>query len=270
MGKDSLLVALEDPTLKRLQSIRHAFFTRDGGVSEGRYTSLNCAYASQDDPAKVCENRNRAISHLECSLESLVTVKNIHSNKVVVVDQHWSKHVMHEADAMVTNQKEVILGSDSADCPIVLFADELAGVIGLAHAGWRGVKNGVLESTVLQMTNLGAAPSNIVAVIGPCITQVSYEVSDDFYQQFVSDDVDNHCHFLNAEKSNHFMFDLPGYVENSLSRLSLKSIRQTGIDTDSDERFFSCRRSYHHGDDDFGGHLSCIYMQHLRDQWSHK
>jgi len=261
MSDTTLLEALEEPTLKQLTSIQHAFFTRLGGVSEGRYSSLNCAYASNDDAVKVRENRMRITSHFGYSLESLVTVKNTHSSKVVVVDQLWLENEKPEADAMVTKQREVMLGSDSADCPIVLFADVQAGVIGLAHAGWRGAKNGVLESTVSQMVSLGATPSNIVAAISPCISQASYEVSDDFYQQFINDNLDNRCYFKNANKLNHFMFDLPKYVEDCLVRLGLGSIGQIGIDTYADERFFSCRRSYHAGDDDFGGHFSCICLK---------
>ncbi len=261
MSDATQLEALEEPLLQKLASVQHAFFTRHGGVSEGRYSSLNCAYASKDDPMRVRENRARVTSYLGCSLESLVTVKNTHSSKVIIVDQAWSEQAKPEADAMVTIQKGVMLGSDSADCPIVLFADAEAEVIGLAHAGWRGAKNGVLKSTVQQMISIGANPNNIVAAISPCIAQASYEVSDDFYQQFINDNTENRCHFKNADKLNHFMFDLPGYVKDCLVRLNLKSIGLVGIDTYTDDRFFSCRRSYHQGEDDFGGHFSTIGLK---------
>lgn len=259
--KTFLLETLEEPVLKQITSVQHAFFTRHGGVSEGRYDSLNCAYASKDDAVKVRENRRRITSHFGFSLESLVTVRNTHSNKVVVVDQVWLENEKPEADAMVTKQREVILGSDSADCPIVLFVDVRASVIGLAHAGWRGAKNGILESTVTQMASLGATPGNIVAAISPCISQDSYEVGDDFYQQFVCDSLDNRCYFKKADNLNHFMFDLPKYVKDCLMRLKLGSVGWIGIDTYADKRFFSCRRSYHAGEDDFGGHFSCIYLK---------
>jgi YfiH family protein len=255
------LVALEEPTLKAFTAIRHIFFTRRGGVSTGCYASLNCAYASKDDPSKVRENRIRTTTHLGLALESLVTVNNIHSNKVVVVDKPWLQPQNPEADAMVTQQRGIILGSDSADCPIVLLADVQAKIVGLAHAGWRGAKNGVLELTVKQMINLGARPHNIVAAISPCIAQDSYEVSDDFYKQFISDNPENKGYFKNAHKLNHFMFDLLGYVQTCLTRLNIKSIRHLGIDTYTDQRFFSCRRSFHLGEDDFGGQLSCIGLK---------
>lgn len=256
-----MLEVLEEETLKKVSTIEHAFFTRHGGVSKGRYSSLNCAYASKDDSVKVCENRKRVTSYFGYPLESLVTVKNTHSSKAVIVDQPWLEHEKPEADAMVTKQKGILLGSDSADCPIVLFVDAKAEVIGLSHAGWRGAKSGVLDSTVNQMVSLGATPCDIMAAISPCISQDSYEVGVDFYQQFMKDDLQNQCYFKKANKENHFMFDLPGYVVGCLKRLGLKSINPIGIDTYTDKRFFSCRRSYHQGEDDFGGHFSCIYLK---------
>lgn len=259
--RNTPLIALEEPTLKTLTAIRHAFFTRKGGVSTGCHASLNCAYASKDDPTKVLENRIRTTAYFGLSVECLVTVNNIHGNKVVVVDKPWLQHQNPEADAMVTQQKGILLGSDSADCPIVLLADVQANVVGLAHAGWRGAKKGVLESTVKQMINLGAKPHNIVAAISPCIAQDSYEVSGDFYQQFINDNPEHQCYFKNARKLNHFMFDLLGYVQMCLTLLNIQSIRHLGIDTYTDERFFSCRRSYHLGEDDFGGQLSCIGLK---------
>ncbi|WP_019216585.1 peptidoglycan editing factor PgeF [Legionella tunisiensis] len=230
-------------------------------MSEGRYSSLNCAYGSDDEPRRIEENRRRITSFFGYPLTSLITVKNIHGDKAVIVDQHWSENETVEADAMVTKQKNILLGSDSADCPIVLFADEHAGVIGLAHAGWRGAKAGVLESTIHKMQELGAAPNNVVAAISPCIAQTSYEVSHDFYQGFISDNPYNARYFKKAKKLNHFMFDLPGFVDGCLINLRLKSIGHIGIDTYTDKRFFSCRRAYHAGEDDFGGNFSCILLR---------
>ncbi|KTD03669.1 peptidoglycan editing factor PgeF [Legionella feeleii] len=258
---DNTLEALHEPTLKQLSSIKHAFFTRRGGVSEGRYSSLNCAYGSDDEPGRVEENRRRITTFLGYPLTSLVTVKNVHGNKAVIVNEHWPENETIEADAMVTKQKNILLGSDSADCPIVLFADEQAGVIGLAHAGWRGAKAGVLQSTIHKMEELGASPKRVVAAISPCIAQASYEVSHDFYEAFIQDNQDNLRYFKSAEKLNHFLFDLPGFVERCLVNLHLKSIGQMGIDTYTDKRFFSCRRAYHAGEDDFGGNFSCILLK---------
>ncbi len=255
------LTALEAPTLKSLTSIRHAFFTRAGGISTGYYTSLNCSDASDDNPTHVLENKTRVAAYFGLTLAHLVTVNNVHGNTVAIIDKAWMQHQNPEADAMVTQQKGIILASDSADCPIVLLADVEAAVIGLAHAGWRGAKKGILESTVKQMINLGATPHNIVAAISPCIAQNSYEVSDDFYQQFINDNLDNQRHFKKAPKLNHFMFDLLGYVQSCLTHLKIQSIENFGIDTYTDERFFSYRRSCHRNEDDFGGHFSCIGLK---------
>lgn len=261
MEKITPLKALEEPTLKEVSFIRHGFFNRQGGVSEGCYASLNCAYASNDDPLRVRENRRRITSYFGYPPESLVTVKNIHSNRVMVVDRLWIEHEKPEADAMVTKQKDIMLGSDSADCPIILFADVKDGVIGLAHAGWRGAISGVIEMTVRQMEVLGAHLNNIVAAIGPCIAQASYEVQKEFYRRFINLNSTNQCYFQKSNKLNCYKFDLRGYVSDRLVCLGLKSINCVDIDTYSDEQFFSCRRSYHQGESDFGGHFSCIYMK---------
>lgn len=261
MSDISLLEILQEPKLQQLSSVKHAFFTRHGGVSEGRYASLNCAYSSNDKPMKVEENRRRITAFWGYPLNSLATVKNVHGNKAVVVNDPWLENETVEADAMVTKHKNILLGSDSADCPIVLFADEQAGVIGLAHAGWRGAKAGVLESTIKKMQELGATPNHILAAISPCIAQTSYEVSNDFYQAFINDNPNNLRYFQNAKKLNHFMFDLPAFVQGRLADLSLKSIEHIGVDTYTDKRFFSCRRAYHAGEDDFGGNFSCIFLK---------
>lgn len=260
--ENTRLLALEASTLKPLSNtVNHAFFTRHGGVSTGIYASLNCSDACQDDPLKIRENKRRVAAYFGLELNAVTTVKNIHSNKVIIVDDSWLQHQSLEADAMVTRQREIILGSDSADCPIVLLADPNASVVGLAHAGWRGAKIGVLESTVKQMVDLGAKLHNIVAAISPCIAQNSYEVSHDFYQQFIIDNSENQSYFKNALRHNHFMFDLLGYVQDRLTQLDLKSVEKIGIDTYSDERFFSYRRSCHLGEEDFGGQLSCIGLK---------
>lgn len=253
---------LQDHTFRMLKSIGHAFFTREGGVSTGRHHSLNCAYASEDNPENVKENRQRAMVALNLPLDSLVTVKNVHGNQVAIVEKPWSEFQNPEADAMVTKLKRVVLGSDSADCPIVLFADEQAEVIGLAHAGWRGARNGVIDNTVQKMINIGANQHNISAVVSPCISQASYEVSNDFHQQFLLENSSNHIYFKDSNKATHFMFDLLGYVSDKLLKLNLKSVTAIGLDTYSNEdKFFSCRRSAHRGETDFGGHLSCIYLE---------
>ena len=156
-----------------------------------------------------------------------------------------------------------MLGSYSADCPIVLLADDIENVIGIAHAGWRGAKSGVLEATVNNMMSLGAKPEHIVSAISPCIAQDSYEVNADFYQQFLEEDKFNQAFFKDSPKENYYLFNLLDYVKHRLKKLNLKSISsEVAFNTYEDERrFFSCRRAFHKGEPDFGGHLSCIYFQ---------
>jgi len=257
-----MLEILEDYHLKQLETIRHGFFTRLGGVSEGIYASLNCAYPSHDNPDNVRENRRRVMSHFGLGLESLVTARNIHSNIVATVEAPWSEDLLPQADGIVTKLSEIVLGSDSADCPIVLFADKQNGVIGLAHAGWRGAKSGILQATVNRMIALGGRCENILAAISPCIAQTSYEVSNEFYQQFLEEDIANQSYFIKAKKADHFFFNLLGYVRDCLLNLNLRSVSsEVAFDTYVDERrFFSCRRAMHKGEVCFGGHFSCISM----------
>lgn len=261
-----MLEVIEDATLKKLSAIKHGFFTRAGGVSTGIYSSLNCAFPSNDNPDSVRENRRRVMAHLGYQLESLITVRNSHSNKAVIIEQPWCESEKPEADGMVTKISNIVLGSDSADCPIILFADNITGVIGLAHAGWRGAKAGIIEDTVEKMILLGAKHQQISAAISPCIAQGSYEVNQEFQHQFLKDSSSNHNYFISSNKENHFLFDLLGYVKSRLSKLNLKIVSsEVAFDTYSDERFFSCRRATHRGEPWFGGHFSCISLEALGD-----
>ncbi len=260
-----MLKTIHDPTLQKIQNIQHAFFTRHGGVSTGYYASLNCSYAGHDEPKHIEENRRRAMLHLGYRPEQLMSVKNVHGCEVKFVDESWlaySKPETEIADAMVTTQTGILLGSDSADCPIVLLADEEAKVVGLAHAGWRSARLGVIENTLQAMMALGANLKDLSAVIGPCITQDSYEIDLKFYLQFLDDNKENKCYFKPALRADHFFFDLKNYVYNRLSAFHLKSVTAIDLDTyRNEEYFFSCRRAYHQGDLDFGGHLSCIGLK---------
>ena len=189
------------------------FFTHEEGVSCGVHGSLNCAYLTSDSSENVRENRRRAMSYLGCPLEPLASVRNVHGNTVVVVEALWDENQKPIADGMVTKKAGIILGSDSADCPIVLFADEQAKEIGLAHAGWRGAIKGVIEVTVEKMVSIGAKQDHISAAISPCIAHDSYEIGLEFYEQFLDQDVGNKGCFKNSTKVNHFLFDLLGYVK---------------------------------------------------------
>ncbi len=257
-----MLENLKDPILENLSSIEHGFFTRQGGVSVGVYASLNCSFAGMDSPDNVRENRRRITTYFHQPYESLVTVENEHGNEVVVVKSLWHDSKQPIGDGMVTNQKNIILGTDTADCPSVLFADDKASVIGLCHAGWKGAKKGIIAQTLSKMVLLGAKTENICAAIGPCIAQASYEVSNEFYQLFLNENMDYQSLFIPSSKSEHFLFDLRQFVKNQLLALNLKHVSTNLIDTYSDEkRFFSYRRTTHRKETDFGGHFSCILLK---------
>jgi hypothetical protein len=242
--------------------ISAAFFTREGGVSEGLYAALNCGYGSGDDPEAVRENRRRAMERFDLSPDALVTLYQVHSPTVVEVEQPWRPGGAPKADGMVTAKRGLALGILTADCAPVLFADAQAGVIGAAHAGWRGAFTGVLEETVAAMTRLGASPGKIRAAIGPCIAQSSYEVGPEFHERFVSAESDNAAFFCASSRRSHHLFDLGGYVTRRLESLGLAEILTTGEDTAADAaRYFSYRRATLAGEKDYGRLLSAIALK---------
>jgi hypothetical protein len=241
--------------------IRHGFFTRAGGVSDGLYASLNCGFGSDDDPAKVAENRRRAAAALGVDADRLLTCYQIHSATVVTVERPWQRAENPRADAMVTRLPGIALGILTSDCAPVLFADPEARIIGAAHAGWRGALGGVLEATVAAMRALGAQPARIRAAIGPCIAQASYEVGPEFPAPFLAEEAPTAAFFREAERSGFFHFDLGGYVARRLGRLGLARIEATGGDTAAEPaRFFSYRRSCLLKEPDFGRELSAICL----------
>jgi YfiH family protein len=249
-------------TLNDAPGIRHAFFTREGGASEGIFASLNCGYGSGDAPEKVSENRARAMAALDLAADRLVTCHQIHSPDVVTVETPWRREDNPKADALVTTKRGVALGILTADCTPVLFADASAGIIGAAHAGWRGAIGGVLDATVAAMTKLGADPQRIRAGVGPCIAQRSYEVGPEFPAPFLTENGDNADLFAPARREGHFMFDLGAYVERRLRKLGITTIQRAPCDTVAEEtRFFSYRRACLKGEKDYGRGLSAIVLE---------
>jgi len=245
--------------LSGLDGISHGFFTHEGGVSEGVYASLNCGQGSGDHPANVAENRSRAMARLGLGADALATAYQVHSADVAVVKAPWPADERPQLDGLVTRTPGVALGILTADCAPVLFADAGAGVIGAAHAGWRGALSGVLEATVSAMADLGAAPDRTVAAVGPCIGQPSYEVGPEFRAEFVADDGATADLFDPAPRAGHFLFDLAGYVTRRLRTLGLAGIDVLPFDTCADEaRFFSYRRTTRNGGGDYGRGLSAI------------
>ena len=249
--------------LEARPGVRHAFFTRRGGFSEGAYTSLNCGLGSDDNPDAVRANRAAAAAALDVAADALTTVYQIHSPDVLRVDKPFPPGpIAPKADAMVTDRPGIALGILTADCAPVLFADAEAGVIGAAHAGWQGALNGVLEATVRAMLELGAHTDRIAAAVGPCIHQVSYEVRDDFRHRFVTTSADHATFFTEGRRAGHYQFDLPGFSHARLERLGLGSVTVIDADTCADEeRFFSYRRGTLAGAPDYGRGLSAIALQ---------
>lgn len=237
------------------------FFSRQGGVSGGIYASLNCGPGSNDDRAHVMDNRARAMAVLEQEPDHLVTVHQHHSPDVIRVVQTWPLASAPKADAMVTTEPGIALGILTADCAPVLFADADNGVIGAAHAGWKGALGGVIDATVAMMTQAGAELGNICAAVGPCIAQESYEVGAEFRSAFLEAATGNARFFLPGDAAGKFQFDLPGYVRHRLEECCVGSVEVLGLDTYADaERFFSYRRATHLGESDYGRELSAIVL----------
>jgi YfiH family protein len=248
--------------LNDLARVRHAFFTRRGGVSEGPYGSLNCGFGSGDDKAKVAENRSRAMARIDLEAERLCTVYQVHSARVAVADKPWPLDRRPKVDALVTRERGLALGILTADCAPVLLADVEGGVVGAAHAGWRGAVGGVLEAVVAAMQDLGAERKRIVAGIGPCIAQRSYEVGPEFPGPLLEQSADNGDFFCPAPRAGHFLFDLRGYAARRLARLGVGSIQCLPCDTCAEsDRFFSYRRACQLGESDYGRGLSAIYLE---------
>lgn len=242
--------------------IRHAFFTREGGVSDGIFRSLNCGFGSGDAAECVAENRRRAMAALALPPDRLVTCYQIHSPTVVTVEEPWRREQSPRADAMVTRHCGVALGILTADCAPVLFADAAAGIVGAAHAGWKGALGGVLEATVAAMAGLGAAPGRIAAAIGPCIGRRSYEVGPEFPAPFLAEHPSNGDFFAPARRDGHFMFDLASYIARRLARAGLAAIGRAEGDTAGEaDRFFSYRRGCLEGERDYGRMLAAIVLE---------
>jgi polyphenol oxidase len=248
--------------LSRLAGIRHAFFTRAGGVSQGVYASLNAGVGSNDEPRKVGENRARMAAALGVSPERFLTCYQVHSPKVVVAVEPWAADARPRADAIVTRVAGLAIGVSTADCGPVLLADAQARVIGAAHAGWRGALAGVTDEAVAAMERLGAARGRIVAALGPMIRQSSYETGTDVWDRFVAADPANARFFRPAAREQHFMFDLAGYVVARLAAARIGTIEDVDACTYADaEKFFSYRRMTHRGEADYGRHINAIVLE---------
>lgn len=253
-------MTLASTLLSTVSGLRHAFFTREGGVSQGIYASLNAGLGSQDEPAHVAENRRRMAGVMGVAPGNFLSLYQVHSPDAVIADRAWDETSRPRADAIVTRTPGLAIGVTAADCGPVLFADPRARVIGAAHAGWKGALTGVLEQTIDAMEALGGRRSDIAAAIGPLIRRQSYEVGAEFVARFTAADPGHARFFASSERDGHAMFDLGGFIRMRLERAGLRTIDDTGIDTYSNERFFSYRRSVHREEPDFGRHVHAIVL----------
>ena len=253
---------IESPLLSQAAGarIRHGFFTRQGGVSEGIYAGLNVGVGSDDDRDRVMENRARVAQWFGLPVEKLATVHQVHSPDVRVVDETYAGE-RPKVDAMVTAVPGVVLGVLSADCGPILFADGTSNIVGAAHAGWKGALTGVLEATIDAMISLGATRENITAVLGPSIGPASYEVGPEFVERFLGVDPSYQAFFRPSAKPGHAMFDLPSLT---ISRLRAAGVTAGSLDLDTypdAERFYSYRRTTHAGEPDYGRQVSAISIR---------
>lgn len=252
---------IEAASLSALPGIRHAFFTRSGGISEGIYASLNAGIGSHDDPNNVATNRARMAAALMVAPERLLTPYQIHSAEVAIVDAPWNAAARPHADGLVTSTLGLAIGVSTADCGPVLFADAEAGVIGAAHAGWRGAFSGILEQTLAAMEGCGARRERILAALGPMIRQPNYEVGPEFVARFEASDAANARFFAPSPRPAHSLFDLPGYIAARLARAGVTRIEDVGRCTyASPTQFFSFRRSTHRGEADYGRHVNALAL----------
>ena len=244
-----------------LPGIRHGFFTRQGGVSDGLYASLNGGIGSRDSEANVVENRARMAAAIGVEPAQLVTAYQIHSPRVVVAETAWTSQARPRADGIVTRARGLAIGVTTADCGPILLADPRAQVIGAAHAGWRGALSGIVEATVDAMEQLGAARGRLRAVLGPMIRQPNYEVGPDFIVRFSAEDPGSSRFFASAARQDHALFDLAGYVVARLARAGVAEAIDLGLCTYADPtRFFSFRRATHRAEADYGRHVNAIAL----------
>jgi len=253
--------AIEARALAELKGVRHGFFTRHGGVSEGIYASLNCALRSKDDPAHVRENRVRVAHAVGVETDHFVSGFQVHGCAVATVYRPWGTASRPEVDALVTAKPGIALGVTIADCAPLLFADAEAGVIGVAHAGWKGALAGIAEAAVGAMENLGATRANTVAAVGPCIGPESYEVGPEFRDRFVGEDASNAAFFRDGDRADHPLFDLPGFVAARLQPLGLAAVEVSEHDTRPEgSDFFSYRRACLNEEPGFGHNIAAIAL----------
>lgn len=247
-------------TAPSLDGMAHGFFGRQGGVSTDELASLNCGLGSNDDPALIAENRQR-VTEAALPGATLTGLYQVHGNRCIIVDEDSDLAARPEADALATRTPGILLGILTADCVPVLFADAEAGVVGAAHAGWKGALAGVTDATIAAMESLGASRDSIAVAIGPCIARASYEVDDGFVERFTADDPANERFFADG-RPGHAMFDIAAYVAARVAAAGVKRIAIGGQDTYAlPQDYFSYRRACHKSENSYGRQLSVIGLK---------
>ncbi len=240
--------------------VRHGYFTRSGGVSRGIYRGLNVGIGSDDDPVSVRENRTRVAKHLGIDPENLVTAYQVHSPDIVIARQPFTGE-RPRADGIVTDRPGIAVGVVTADCGPVLFADSQVGVIGAAHAGWKGALDGVLENTIAAMETLGARRERIAAVLGPSISQRNYEVGPEFVARFLAADPRNERYFEPSPQDGHALFDLQRFTVDRLLAAGVQAAATGHCTYEDEDSFYSYRRKTHRGEPDYGRQISAIVLE---------
>ena len=243
-------------------NITHGFFGRRGGYSKGIFASLNCGLGSGDDRAIVVRNREVVAKTLGGAEPQIVTTYQVHSADAIVVIKPWKHDERPKVDGMVTNVPGLILGTLTADCGPVLFADRRAGVIGCAHAGWKGALTGITDATVVKMEELGAKRDNIVAVLGPTISKTAYEVGPEFFQRFIDVSSRNKIYFTESVRREHHMFDLPAYLTDRMKAFGIGMVIDSALCTYTrEEEYFSYRCATHAQEKDYGRQIAAITLR---------
>ena len=246
--------------LKKFENLKHCFFSRKNGFSKGHYSSLNCGLGSADKKGNVLKNLNVVRKKIGCKDEALITLNQTHSNKVVYFENESSIKNKLPGDAIVTKIKNVAIGILTADCAPILLYDHSKKIIGCIHSGWKGALNGVIKNTVKKFKELNSNIDNLIAVVGPCIGKESYEVKIDFYERFVSQNLE-HKEFFKKISDERYIFDLRGFINNEISNSNIKNIENIEKDTFAEKEFFySYRRSRLNKEQDYGRCISVILM----------
>ena len=246
--------------LQQFKNIKHCFFSRKNGFSKGCYQSLNCGLGSSDEKQNIMKNLNFVSQKIGCKSESLITLRQSHSNKVLYFENKNSLEDKLPGDAIVTKIKNIAIGILTADCAPILFYDQSKKIIGCVHSGWKGALNGVISNTIKKFNDLGSNNKDIIAVVGPCIEKANYEVKVEFYKKFLEQNKKNK-EFFEKKDGEKLFFDLRGYINKQITNLNITNIENVKMDTFSDkENFYSYRRACLNGEKDYGRCISVILM----------